>query len=380
MRVVNEIYARLKGDKMIWSIVAILCLFSLLLVYSSTGKLAYQYQGGNTEFYLLKHLSLLFLGIMVLFTAYNIHYMKYSDWAPAIMVIAVILLIVTLSLGMNINQARRWIEIPFVGISFQTSDFAKVALILFVARQVTAKQEYIKDFEGAFKPIILPVLIICGLIAPADLSTALLLFVTSMILMFVGRVQGRYIGLLFLLGIVVFAGLIIVGKFFPSLIRLETWVERTESFLSGGGLEALDYQSKHSMIAITEGGWFGVGPGNSIQRNYLPHSYSDFIYSITIEEYGLLGGLMVLLLYLLLFIRCVRLVTVSPKAFGSLLAFGLCLLLVLQALANMAVAVHLVPVTGLTLPLISLGGTSVLFTCLTLGIILSVSQYIEKVI
>ena len=247
-------------------------------------------------------------------------------------------------------------------------------MLIYVARELTRKQEYISSWSEAFVPIIVPVLVVCGLIAPANLSTAMVLFVTCLLLMFIGRVRPRFIFLLALLGVVVFAGLIVVGEFFPNLVRVETWISRVQDYIynADGG-----YQVQQAKIAIANGGYLGVGPGNSISRNFLPYVYADFIYPLICEEYGLLGGLAVMGLYLTLFFRTVALVTRSPKAFGTFLAMGLSLSLVMQALANMAVSVHLVPATGLTLPMISMGGTSIIFTSIALGIILSVSKYIE---
>lgn len=373
----SRLFGQLKGDRVIWMVTLLLALFSLLVVYSATGILAYKYQGGNTEYYLLKQLGMLGLGGFILYLGYLMHYKRYNLAAPYLLVIAGVLLFYTLFFGTDINQARRWIELPVIGITFQTSDFAKIALILYVARAISAKQEYIKSYKEAFLPIIVPVVVICGLIAPADLSSALLLFFTCLMLMFMGRVDAKYIGLLLVMGVVVFAFLIMVGKAFPDFIRSETWANRLGAFVNQENEEYMLHVNQ-SKIAIARGGLFGVGPGNSIQRNYLPHPYSDFIYSIIIEEYGLVGGFTIMMLYLTLFIRCVRLVTRSPKAFGAMLALGLSLILTLQALANMAVAVHLVPVTGLTLPLVSMGGTSTIFTCIAIGMILSVSKHIEN--
>jgi len=293
-----------------------------------------------------------------------------------LLVVSIPLLVYTIAFGADINEARRWISLPFVGITFQTSDFAKLALIIYVARAISSKQDYIKDFQSAFVPIIVPVLIICGLIAPADLSTAIMLFFTCILMMFVGRVAVQYIALLFLLGVVVFAGLILLGEFFPEVVRSETWVNRVREFVDKPDGA---YQVQQAKIAIANGKWFGEGPGNSIQRNYLPYSYADFIYAIIVEEYGILGGTLIILLYVLLFFRATRLVTKSPKAFGAMLVIGLSVSLIMQAFVNIAVAVHLVPVTGVTLPMLSMGGTSVLFTCISFGIILSVSKYIESV-
>jgi len=281
----------------------------------------------------------------------------------------------TIGFGVEVNDARRWLRIPFIGLTFQTSDFGKLALIIYVARAISAKQDYIKDFKSAFLPIIVPILIICGLIAPADLSSALLLFATCIGMMFLGRVAIQYILLLFLLGIVVFAGLIVIGEFFPEFVRTDTWIERVRAFWTE---TEPGYQILHSKIAIANGGFFGEGPGNSVMRNYLPAPYSDFIYAMICEEYGLVGGFTIILLYVFLFFRCVSIVTRAPKAFGAMLVMGLGMLMVIQALANMAVTVQLVPVTGLTLPLVSMGGTSIVFTCIAFGMILSVSRYIEK--
>ncbi|MCO6481082.1 MAG: FtsW/RodA/SpoVE family cell cycle protein [Phaeodactylibacter sp.] len=372
----TRIYAELRGDRTIWAIMAVLSVFSVLAVYSSTGTLAYREMGGNTEAPLLKHFMIVAGGLFLAYLAHLMHYLKYSKAAPYLLALAVPLLLYTIFLGADINDARRWIEVPFVGITFQTSDFAKLALILFVARAISSKQDYIKDFNSAFIPIILPVLLICGLIAPADLSTAILLFFTCVAMMFVGRVAMQYIVLLLLLGIVVFAMLILLGEFFPEVVRSETWINRVRDFVDkpDGG-----YQVQQAKIAMANGEWLGLGPGNSIQRNYLPSPYSDFIYAIIIEEYGIFTGAMLVLLYVLLFFRATRLVTKSPKAFGAMLAIGLSISLVLQAFINIAVSVHLVPVTGVTLPMISMGGTSILFTCISFGIILSVSKYIESV-
>ncbi len=376
MSLATRIYAELQGDRAIWAVIAVLSLFSIMAVYSSTGTLAYREMGGNTESFLVKHLLIVTGGLFLTYLAHLMHYMKYSRSAPILLLISVPLLIYTIAFGADINDARRWIEVPFVGITFQTSDFAKLALIIYVARVIGSKQDYIKDFQSAFVPIIVPVLIICGLIAPADLSTAILLFFTCVIMMFVGRVALPYIALLLLLGIVVFAVLVLLGEFFPEVVRSDTWVSRVRDYVDNpeGG-----YQIKQAKIAMANGEWFGLGPGNSIQRNYLPSPYSDFIYAIIVEEYGILGGFLIIGLYVALFFRATRLVTKSPKAFGAMLVIGLSVSLILQAFINIAVSVHLVPVTGVTLPMVSMGGTSILFTCISFGIILSVSKYIETV-
>lgn len=372
----TRIYAELQGDRSIWSILAILSILSVLGVYSSTGTLAYRQMGGDTEAFLIKHLLIVVGGLFLAYLAHLLHYMKYSRSAPVLLLISIPLLIYTIAFGADINDARRWISVPLMGITFQTSDFAKLALIIYVARAIGSKQEYIKDFQSAFVPIILPVLIICGLIAPADLSTAILLFLTCLMMMIIGRVAAAYIGLLLLLGIVVFAMLLILGEFMPDVVRSDTWTNRVREFMEepDGG-----YQVQQAKIAMANGEWLGLGPGNSIQRNYLPSPYSDFIYAIIVEEYGIFGGIVIIALYVLLFFRATRLVTKSPKAFGAMLVMGLSVSLILQAFFNIAVSVHLLPVTGITLPMLSMGGTSVLFTCISFGIMLSVSKYIEDV-
>lgn len=371
-----RIYTELRGDRVIWMIIAVLAMFSILSVYSATGSLAYKMAGGDTEAYLLKHSVILGFGLILTYLAYLTHYARFKNAAPWLMLITIPLLVFTIAMGPELNGARRWIQIPYVGITFQTSDLAKLTLILFVAREITKHKDYIQSFEKAFMPIIVPILMIVALIAPSDLSTALLLFFTCLTMMFIGRIDWKYIALTLILGIMVFAMLIIIGEFAPNFVRVDTWVSRLRDFFAADSGE-IGYQVQHSMMAIANGDIVGVGPGNSVMRNYLPAPYSDFIYSTITEEYGLLGALLILVMYVLLFFRCVRLVTKSDKSFGGMAAMGITMIIVFQALANMAVSVNLVPVTGLTLPLVSMGGTSILFTCVSFGIILSVSKYTE---
>jgi len=371
----NRIAAELKGDRTIWMIIAVLSLFSLLAVYSASGWEAWRSRGGNTTVMFVSHLVRLTFGLFIIYMCHLLHYRQYQRVAPILILASIPLLVFTLFFGQNINDANRWINV--LGISFQPSEFAKIALIIYIARELTRKQDYITSFKDAFLPIIVPVLIICGLIAPANLSTAALLFVTCILLMFIGRVSWKYIFLLGLLGLVVFAGLVAIGQLYPEsgLVRVDTWISRVNEFLHS---EDGGFQVQQAKIAIAKGGIIGEGPGNSIIRNFLPYAHADFIYAIICEEYGLLGGTVILVLYVLLFLRNVKLVTKSPKAFGAFLAIGLSLMLTVQALANIAVNVNLVPATGLTLPLISMGGTSMLFTCVALGMILSVSKFIES--
>ncbi len=372
---IQSTYQNLKGDRSVWLIVALLSLFSMLIVYSTSGSEAYKYNATHgTEYYLIRQLVFIGAGLMLMYTAYKLHYMVYAKLAPILMVIATPLLIYTALFGEKINEASRWIKIPILELSFQTSDFAKIALIMFVARSLAIRQDYIKSFKDAFLPIIAPVILFCALIAPSNLSTAALLFVTAFIMMFVGRISMKYVVLLLILGVAVFAGIFIIGQYFPEHFRVDTWLRRINDFLySDGG-----YQIQQSKVAIAEGGFLGVGPGNSNQRNFLPFAYADFIYAIICEEYGFLGGAVLLLLYLWLLFRTISLVTRCPKTFGAMLAMGLMLNIVITAFANIAVSIKLVPATGLTLPMISMGGTSFLFTCLSFGIILSVSRYVEQ--
>lgn len=374
MNAIRNIMYDLKGDRAIWMIVGILALVSMLVVYSIAGSIAYA-GGSSVEVHMIKHGLIMVLGLGVMYVASKIEYINYSRFAPFMMIATILLLIYTQAFGTELNDARRWITLPGLGLTFQTSDFAKIALIVYVARSISRKQDHIKDLHSAFLPIIAPIILVCALIAPSDLSTAALLFVTCLMMMFIGRVDLKYILLLVFLGAFALLLLFAVGQLFPEVIRVDTWTARVNEFMtnSDGG-----YQVQQAKIAIADGNWFGVGPGNSVQRNFLPFAHADFIYAIICEEYGIAGAVVIIGLYLMLFLRCVAMVTRCPKAFGAMLAIGLSLSLVIQAFANIAVSLHLVPVTGLTLPMVSMGGTSMLFTCIALGIILSVSRYIES--
>ncbi len=375
----TKIFKNLSGDSAIWLIVAILSILSLLSVYSASGRMAFIENGSSTEVYLGKQLVFICFGLFLMYLSFKIHYSRYSILAPMLLVIAVILLIYTQLFGVEINDARRWIQIPFINKTFQTSDFAKLALILYIARAIAKNQDNIKDFNSAFLPIIFPIVLVCGLIAPSNLSTAGLLFFTCLIMMFIGRIHIKYIFFLIMMGVVMLALLILIGQVFPDVVRVDTWVNRINEFYGSEQYDSANlYQVIQAKIAIANGGIFGLGPGLSDQRNFLPSAYSDFIYAIICEEYGLVGGISLIILYFWLFLRCTSIVTKSPKTFGAILAMGLCLNIVIQAYTNIAVSLHLVPTTGQTLPMISWGGTSLIFTCIMFGIILSVSKYIEK--
>jgi cell division protein FtsW len=373
----NWLFSRTKGDLVIWVIVMILSVFSLLAVYSSTSTMAYKYQNGNTEYYLLKHLFLMAFGLVMMYGCHQINYKYYSRISQILIWITPFLLILTYFAGTNINQASRWLTLPGTNLSFQTSDFAKLALIMYTARMLSKKQEIINDFWKATVPIIAPALVVCILIAPANLSTALVLFSTCVLLMFIGRVNLKHLFSILGSAFTILVLFITISYQLGGVARVNTWVNRIDTFINGGDADE-SYQSQQAKIAIAVGGVLGKGAGNSVQKNFLPNPYSDYIFATIVEEYGSLGGVVLILLYLLLLYRSIRIVMRSPRAFGALLAAGLSFSLVLQALINMGVAVGIFPVTGLTLPLVSMGGTSLWFTSIAFGIILSVSRDIEE--
>jgi len=379
MRLKEILSKYFKGDGVIWGVIFTLSVFSLLAVYSSTGTLAYKYQGGNTAYYIVKHFVLLAAGLSIIYITHLIPYKYYSRLSQLFLYLSIFLLAITLVMGTSLNQASRWLTLPGLGFTIQTSDFAKLALIMYIARVLSLRQtdKKLNDFNGVFVSLIMPILIVCGLIMPANLSTGLILFATSFLLMFIGRVKVKYLlgisGVGVLIMALVIMGVIISGS---GTGRIGTWQKRIESYVSGDSED--NYQVEQSKIAIATGGILGKGPGNSTQRNFLPHPYSDFIYAIIIEEYGLFGGVMILFLYLFLLYRAGVIVRKSRRTFAAFLAIGLAISLVFQAMINMGVAVHLFPVTGQTLPLVSMGGSSILFTGVAFGIILSVSRNVEK--
>lgn len=390
----NTLLHRTKGDKVIWAIVVLLAIASLLVVYSSTGTLAYR-MSKSTESYLFKQVAFIILGIAVIYFAHRVNYTIYSKVSLILFLFVIPLLIYTLFFGVRLNEGSRWIRLPIIRLTFQTSDLARLALFMYVSRLLSKKQHVIKDFRKGFLPVVLPIAIVCILIAPANLSTALLIGATSMLLLFIGRVSAKHLLLLMLIAIIPVVMLVLAAMYQHKandeatlktegrsklFARVSTWVNRVENFMySKKEVDNEDnYQVNQAKIAIAKGGWLGLGPGNSEQRNFLPHPYSDFIYAIIIEEYGLLGGAFILLIYLIFLFRSIRLFRKCPYAFGAFLALGLSFTLVIQAMTNMAVNVNLFPVTGVTLPLISMGGSSFLFTCLAIGIILSVARNVEQ--
>src|SRR5689334_13453376 len=392
----RNILSKTKGDKVIWALVVLLTLVSLLAVYSATNSLAYKNFRGNTEVYLFKQIVFIVGGILVIYFAHLVNYTIYSRIASILFLLAIPLLIYTLFFGVSMNEGSRWIKLPLINLTMQTSDLAKLALFMYLARLLSKKQDVIKDFKKGFLPIMLPVAIICLLIAPANLSTALLLGSSCLMLLFIGRARPKHILLVAALALVpivcLVAAAVIQHKSGDDeatlskkastgiFTRVNTWVGRVENFIYGSK-EADDdamYQVNQAKIAIAKGGFIGVGPGNSTTRDYLPQAYNDFIFAIIIEEYGFLGGMFIVFIYLVFLYRCIRIFKRCPYAFGAFLALGLSFTLAIQAIVNMAVTVNLFPVTGVTLPLVSMGGTSFIFTCLSIGIILSVARNVEQ--
>ena len=385
-----------KGDRVIWGVVLLLVLISLLAVYSATGTLAYKMYRGNTEIYLFKQIAFIAIGFCIIYFAHRVNYTIYSMVAKILFILSIPLLLYTLFFCITLNEGSRWIRLPIINLTMQTSDLAKLSLFMFLARLLSRKQTKIKDFKRGFLPVMLPVGITCMLIAPANLSTALLLGASCMVLLFIGRVSTKHLLLTIGLALIPVMFLVMAAVFSHKAAgtedvttkekssklpgRVDTWISRVENFMYGGADNSDDnlYQVNQAKIAIAKGGVLGNGPGNSEQRNFLPQAYNDFIYAIIIEEYGLIGGALIIFIYLVFLYRSIRLFKKCPYAFGAFLSIGLSFTLVIQAMANMAVNVNLFPVTGVTLPLVSMGGSSFLFTCLSIGIILSVARNVEQ--
>jgi cell division protein FtsW len=382
-----------KGDKVIWAVVLLLTVASLLLVYSSTGSLAYKMSKSN-ESYLFKQLAFIISGICIIYIAHRVNYTYYSKLATLFFLISIAMLIYTMFFGVQLNSGTRWVKVPVINMTLQTSDVAKLALFIYMSRMLSRKQNVIKDFKKGFLPIIIPVVLVCLLVAPSNLSTSILIAGTSFILMFIGRINIKHLGITALIAASVLALLVSIAIAYydkekgetadlPAVLsvgRVPTWISRIQTFWYGEkSMESeKSYQVNQAKIAITKGGIFCKGPGNSEQRNFLPHSYSDFIYAIIIEEYGLVGGALMVFIYLLFLYRCIRVFKKCPYAFGAFLALALSFTLVIQAMVNMSVNVSLFPNTGVTLPLVSMGGSSFIFTCLSIGIILSVARNVEQ--
>ncbi|KAA5820575.1 cell division protein FtsW [Algibacter amylolyticus] len=378
----QTLFNNIKGDRLIWAIVALLAILSFLPVYSAASNLAYKGTGGNTFTFFIKHFVHLILGFAIIYGVHKIPYRYFKGLSLIMIPIVLVLLAITMMQGTTIAgaNASRWIRIPFVGMSFQTSTLAAVVLMVYVARYMSKIKEETVTFKASILPLWIPVFLVLILILPANFSTAAIMFLMVVMLVFLGGYPLRYLAVIIGSGILVLTMFILIAKAFPDAMpnRIDTWMGRIESFSNPEDTEA-DYQIEKAKIAIATGQIWGVGPGKSMQKNFLPQSSSDFIFAIIIEEYGLIGGFVIMTLYLWFLFRVVIVAQKSDTIFGKLLVLGVGLPIVFQALINMAVAVELFPVTGQTLPLISSGGTSIWMTCLAIGIILSVSAKREEI-
>jgi cell division protein FtsW len=370
------IFRNIKGDKAIWAVAGLLAVFSFLPVYSASSNLAYLYGDGSTLPYLLKHFAHLLLGFAILYGVHKIPYHYFRGLSIIALPVVIVLLLVTMAQGTTIEgaNASRWIRVPFVGVTFQTSTLAAVVLLTYVARYLSKIKDREITFKESLLPLWLPVFLVLALILPANFSTTAIIFSMIVVLVFVGGYPLKYLGIVLGAGVIMLTIFVLTAKAFPGLFdnRVDTWMNRIENFADDTDTEA-DYQIEKAKIAIASGGITGLGPGKSVQKNFLPQSSSDFIYAIIVEEFGMLGAMVLMFLYLLLLFRLVIVAHKAVSAFGKLLVIGVGLPIVFQALINMAVAVELFPVTGQTLPLISSGGTSIWMTCLALGMVLSVS-------
>ncbi|MFZ4679015.1 MAG: FtsW/RodA/SpoVE family cell cycle protein [Flavobacterium sp.] len=379
----KELVNSLKGDKVIWAFVALLALFSFMSVFSASSNLAYKNDGsGNTFAYLLKHAAQVLVGFFILYKIHKVPYHYFKTISKILMPVVWGLLIYTLLRGTIIEgaNASRWIQIPFIGITFQTSALASIVLYVYVAHYLSKKRETPITFQNSLWELWTPVFITLILILPANFSTAALIFSMVIMLVFIGKYPLKYIGIILGAGAIGLLFFVFVAKTYPDAFpnRVDTWMARIDNFATDKPDED-DYQIEKAKIAIASGGLYGLGPGKSVQKNFLPQSSSDFIYAIIVEEYGMVGGISVLGLYLLLLFRFVVAAHKANSHFGKLVVVGLGFPIIFQALTNMAVAVELLPVTGQTLPLISSGGSSIWMTCIALGIILSVTRKDEEI-
>ncbi|MGC6438544.1 MAG: FtsW/RodA/SpoVE family cell cycle protein [Flavobacteriaceae bacterium] len=372
----------IKGDRMIWAIVALLAIFSFLPVYSAASNLAYAGGNGQTFGYFIKHFVHLFLGFSIIYGIHKIPYRYFRGLSMVMFPVILILLLVTLLQGTTIAgaNASRWIRVPFVGFTFQPSTLAALVLMVYVARYLSKTFDETVTFKSSLLQLWLPVFVVLALILPANFSTAAIIFSMITILVFLGGYPLRHLAVVIGMGLFGLLFFVLIAKAFPDVMpnRVDTWTSRVENFLDDKDT-AEDYQIEKAKIAIATGSIYGLGPGKSVQKNFLPQSSSDFIFAIIIEEYGLIGGLFLILLYSLLLFRVVIVAQKADSIFGKLLTIGVGLPIIFQALINMGVAVELFPVTGQTLPLISSGGTSIWVTCLAIGIILSVSAKREEI-
>ena len=357
----------LEGDRTIWGVVLALSLSSVLVVYSTAGW-----------HFLFSHITKLLLGLFAIYVVHKIKFKYFSKIGQIGFLFSLFLLVLVLLIGVSVNGASRWLQIA--NLQFQPSDIAKLAILVYMARQISIQRDFLHDFKELFWHVLGPLILVCVLILPNNFSTAALVFINGLVLMFVGKIRIKFIAAIIAFAFVGALTIYATAKFTPLgtkiMPRSATWVSRIDSFFvdADGDEQTKDFQQTQALVAIQNGGMTGVGPGKSTQRNILPYSSSDFIYAIIIEEYGLFGGVLALLFYLILMFRAIRIALRVESVFGSLLATGLMFSLVFQALINMLVSVEVLPVTGQTLPLISMGGTSIVFSCIAIGIVLSVSR------
>lgn len=372
----SRILKNINGDRTIWAIIALLAIFSFLPVYSASTNLVGVIGKGTTQGYLLKHAMLLILGFVIIYATHKIPYRYFSGLSVLLIPVVLVLLIYTLFQGSTIDgaNASRWIDIPFVGIGFQTSTLASVVIMMYTARFLAKNKNKKITFKESLWQLWLPVGIMLLFILPANFSTTALIFLVVLIITFLGGYPIKYLVGILGAGLVVFTVFILVAKSFPDTFkntRIDTWMARVENFTDP--TEETSYQAEKAKLAIASGEIQGQGPGKSVQKNFLPQSSSDFIYAIIVEEFGLIGGFLLLILYIGLLFRIVIVAQKADTVFGTLLVLGVGLPIIIQALVNMGVAVGLFPVTGQPLPLISTGGTAIWMTCFAIGIILSVS-------
>jgi cell division protein FtsW len=374
----KTIFQHIKGDKTIWAIVAILAIFSFMPVYSASTNLVYVVGNGSTLGHLAKHIVLLIMGFAIIYGVHKVPYRYFSGGSVLMLPVVIVLLFFTLSQGTTIGgaNASRWIRIG--GIGFQTSTLAGLVLMVYVARYLAKHKEKAITFKESLWQLWVPVAVVLALILPANFSTTAMIFVVILMLTFIGGYPIKYIGFILGAGIAMLSIFVLIANEFPDAMpnRVQTWQSRIESYSDEGGKEA--YQVEKAKIAIATGGTFGLGPGKSVQKNFLPQSTSDFIFAIIVEEYGLSGGFVIVSIYFLLLFRIFVVIRKTTTVFGALLVLGVGIPIIFQASINMAVATNLFPVTGQTLPLISSGGTSIWMTCFALGMILSVSASKEE--
>jgi len=380
----NTLFHRLKGDKTIWAIVVLLAVVSFLPVYSASSNLAYgAYGNGNTLNYLIKHLAHVSIGLFIVYAVHRVPYNYFKAISILAIPIVVLLLFYTLMQGKTIDgaNANRWLEIPFIGIGFQPSAVAFVVLMLYVARYLARTKDQIINFNSSLLKLWLPVFVVIAFILPANFSTAAILFMMVLMLVFIGMYPLKYLTRIIFIGILFLGLFVLTAKAFPKAFpnRVDTWVNRIENYFDKSENQEETYQIEKAKIAIASGGITGLGPGKSVQRNFLPQSSSDFIYAIIIEEYGIVGGIAIMMLYMILFLRFIIASLNSKNIYGTLLIIGLGFPIIFQAFINMAVAVELIPTTGQTLPLISTGGSSIWMTCFSIGVILNVTKKEQEI-